>query len=184
MNVFIRFLLFNMSLTVLLQAQWFFGNSAFAGSSLSDDVQAGAKVYVQHDALPALTVTGGYTYFSWVQPGVEYNGNTIGANQSISLNALSLGIGATLWAKGNFYLDAAVSYYFLEELTFGGGAGDASFPTSAYDIQVGLGVNLGSLSLRPYYSMLNFSEDYIVYSQTMLALTQQHTFGLELIYWY
>ena len=184
MSIFVRFLILSTILVVSLNAKWFFGNSAFVGSSFSSDSQAGLKMYVQHDALPALTVIGGYTHFSWLQTGVSYLGNTIGANQSLSQETISLGLGATLWAKGNFYIDASASYYFLEGLTFSGGITDASFPTSAYDLQLGFGYNISNFSLRPYYSMINFSEDYIVLSQTMLSLSRQQTFGLELIYWY
>lgn len=58
MPIFVRFLILSTILVVSLNAKWFFGNSAFVGSSFSSDSQAGLKMYVQHDALPALTVIG------------------------------------------------------------------------------------------------------------------------------
>ena len=175
-------------LTLSLHAQWFFANSAFVGSGFSSNLQTGVKVYVQHDAYPALALSGGYTYFNWVQPGVTYTQSgtdfLVGVDQNIHQNTLSLGLNLTLFAKNSFYIDVAASYYLLQELTFGDPVKDASFPTSGYNLELGVGYNLGYWSFRPYYSFISFADDYIVLNQVMLPLTQQHTFGLELIYWY
>ena len=172
----------------LAWAQWFFGNSLSYSTDAKLMQSISAKLYVQNSNFPRVALTAGYSYYRYIQPGVTYTQSgtsyLIAKDQALNENALFLGLNATLFATGNFYIDGQASYIALQKLTFSAPIEDATFPRSGYSAGLGLGYVLGSSNVRLFYKYLAFDQDYIVLNQTMLSLSAQHTFGLEFIYWY
>lgn len=173
-------------LATQLYSEVFLGTSIQYGVGESSDKSYAAKVYVQHSSLPILSFYGGVKNYSWAQEkGVVYNNLTIGSGQTVDFQGAFVGLGLNLWAKSIFFIDSSISYTILSDVIFeeSVSGSDVTFPSSAYDVELGCGVNYGRFSFRPFYGVSKFNSDYTVLGKTLRAKTQ-HSVNFELIYWW
>lgn len=170
------------------QAQFFWAGAARYAMTTNDGTAYSAKVYLQDSNYPALALHAGVGMYSWTQAGITYTQSgtdyTVGAGQSLNVANASLGIDLNIWAKGPFFIDAAASYIFLNKVTFSDTITDASFPSNAYELELGAGINLGYFTLRPSYSVTFFDSNYLVLGQTMIELEKQTSINLDIVYWW
>lgn len=181
--------LFTLTCTLCLVTQLygeiFIGTSLQYGTAEESDTSYAVKVYAQSSSLPALSVHAGIKNYSWVQEGISYNNLIIGADQTLDFQGVFAGLDFNLWANNYFFVDSSLSYIILSKVTFEDSvtSADVTFPSSAYDLELGIGTNYGSWTLRPFYSITKFDSDYVVLGKIMRT-KQQQSFNLEFIYWW